>query len=170
LPCALFLVAGCFGAEAEERAPVRRAAEFRSDAVQRALDDVGRAVRTRGFAADGEEWRGFVVEQSTEVGEVSLRGGSCYVVIGAGSAALHDLVLRVHDGDGGDVARDVVPGAAAAARFCPPRTGTYYVSVRAGAGSGIFAVRRFRGPAGLPVQLDDLFPPPPAPPAVPSDG
>jgi hypothetical protein len=163
----LFAVAGCFGAEAEERAPVRRAADFRSDAVGRVLDEAGRAVRTRGFAADGEEWRGFVVEHSTEVHDVSLRTGSCYVVIGAGSAALSELDLRVHDGEGGDVSRDAIPGGAAALRFCPPRTGTYYVSVRAGTGSGLFAVRRFRGPSGLPVQLDELFAPPGA---EPNDG
>lgn len=150
-------IAGCTGAEADEHPVARRAADYRSDAVAATLDAAGRTVRTRGLEPDGDEWRGFVVDQATEVSEVSLRGGSCYVVLAAGSSALGELDLRVFDGEGDDVARDALAGGAAAVRFCPARTGTYYVALRSAAGSGLFAVRRFRGPAGLPMRLDDLF-------------
>lgn len=154
----LALVAACDGAEAagtEEE--LRRADDFRSERVSRGLDTAENLLRTRGFAPEGEEWRGFLIDQGSEVTEASLRGGGCYVVVTAGSASLRELDLRLFDGDGSEVAHDAHTGAGAALHYCPPHGGTRYVAALATAGTGLFGVRRYVGPSGLDVRIDDLF-------------
>lgn len=142
-----------------------RAKDFHSKPVDEALDGAADRVRTRGFTRDGEDWRGFVVQHETEIVELSLQSGTCYVVIGVGSSALKELDLRVFDSDGAEVAQDGQTGGRAAVQYCPPQSGTHYLGVRATVGNGLFAVRRFRGPTGLDVHADELFPKPSPPPA-----
>ncbi len=140
------------GAGAEP--PVRRAAAFRSDAVEADLERAAAVVRTRGFTDLGDTpWRGFLVDRGAAVDEVRMGHGSCYVVVAAVSPAMRDLSIALYDSDGGEVAQSA-PGTRAL-RYCPPQTGTYFVALRA-EGSGLFAVRRFEGPTGLDVRLDDL--------------
>jgi len=159
----LVLGAGCGDeAEAEEAVPTRHAADFQSDWVQAVMAEADRAIQTRGFTAEGEEWRGFLVDQGTEVNEAPMHAGNCYAVLAAGSDALAELVLRVFDSDGAEVAVDASSGPHAALRYCPAHTGTYYVAALATDGTGLFAIRRYSGPPGLEVRLDDLFPEPPA--------
>jgi hypothetical protein len=160
----LCLQVGCDEAEARNHEPAPRAEEFRSGPVDAALDSATEVVRTRGFSQDGDDWRGFVVQRDTKVTELPMRAGSCYVVIAAGSDALRELGLRLFDTDGGEVARGVQAGSRNALHHCPPQSGTHYLGVRAATGNGLFAVRRFRGPTGLDVRLDDIFPPPAPPP------
>jgi len=146
------------GVSAEEGAPeTHLAAEFRSEHVRTVLDAAEQTVQTRGFSSDGEEWRGFLVEQGSAADEASLRAGTCYVILGAGSDALRELDLRVFDSDGTEVARDAQNGPGAALLYCPPHAGTYYTAALATSGTGLFAVRRYAGPTGLDVRLDDLF-------------
>lgn len=144
-----------------------RAAEFRSARVDSMLESVSRVVRTRGFATEGEAWRGFLLEQGTELSPAPLRTGSCYVVAAVGSSALRELDLRIFDGDGAEVARDGEQGSIAVARFCPAQNGTYYVASRAAAGSGLYSTRVFRGPTGLSLRVEDVLravaPAPPGP-------
>lgn len=134
-----------------------RARDYRSSHVTAALRAARRVVETRGFALDGDEWRGFLVEHGTSVSDASLRSGSCYVVVATASSGLRELDLVVYDTDGGEVARDSDTGGHAAVRYCPAQTGTYYATARASAGSGVFAVQRFKGPTGLTVRIDDVF-------------
>ena len=141
-----------------------RAADFRSPRVQRAMESASGVVRTRGFSVLGEPWRGFLVDQAADVREQPMRAGTCYLVLGAASSALRELNLRVFDSDGGEVVQDAMDGPMAALRFCPAQSGTYFVAVRAAAGSGLFEVRTFRGPTGLEVRIDDLFRDAPAEP------
>jgi hypothetical protein len=154
-------VAACDAAPARGRPTVReapRAAELRSCAVQAALRDAGRVLRTRGFAPSGDELRGFVLSGASLVRAEPLRSGSCYVAIGAGSAALASLELTLHDSEGAPVAEAPrTSGARPALRFCPPQSGTFYVAARAARGSGIVALRLFEGPGGLEVRVDDVF-------------
>lgn len=133
-----------------------RADEFRSARVSATIEAAARVVRTRGFSNEGEEWRGFLLEQGTQVRSMSMRTGSCYVVVGSGSSALRELDLRIFDGDGAEVARDAEQGSVAAMRFCPAESGTYFVAARAAAGSGLFAVRELRGPTGLAFRVEDV--------------
>jgi hypothetical protein len=70
---------------------------------------------------------------------------------------MRELDVRVFDGDGAEVARDGEQGPVALVRFCPAQNGTYYVASRAAAGSGLYATRAFRGPAGLPLRVDDVL-------------
>jgi len=143
---------------AEGPAPApRRAAEFRSEQVRTVLDAAGQAIQTRGFASSGDEWRGFLVEQGSAADEASLRGGTCYVLLGAGSEALRELDLRIFDSDGSEVSQDAQQGPGAALHYCPPHAGTYYIAALATAGTGLFAVRRYEGPTGIDMRLDDLF-------------
>jgi hypothetical protein len=121
------------------------------------MDAASELVRTRGFAASGPEWRGFLVEHGSDTREESMRPGTCSVVLGAASRSMRELDLRVFDSDGGEVAQDATSGALAALRFCPSQSGTYYVAVHASAGSGLFEVRSFRGPTGLEIRIDDVF-------------
>ena len=158
---ALSLVAllGCDGAAAEEPTPAPpRADEFHSERLEQVLDTAGRMVRTRGFERSGEDARGFLVDRDSRVREVAMKAGTCYVMLGAASAALRELDLRVYDADGGEVAQDGQTGARAAVRYCPAQSGTYYLAVRASAGSGLYAVRKYAGPTGLDIRLDDVFP------------
>lgn len=111
----------------------------------------------RGFSADGDEQRAFLVEQGSEVRSIAMRTGSCWVVLGAGSSALRELDLRLFDAEGAEVARDGEQGAIAIVRFCPAQNGTYYASLRAAGGSGLVAVRAFRGPTGLAFRVDDVL-------------
>jgi hypothetical protein len=145
------------GSGSEVDAGPARATEFRSSRVESVLEEASRIVRTRGFAPEASEWRGFVVEQGTEVRSFGMRTGNCYVVLAAGSAALREIDLRIFDGDGAEVARDGEQGSLAVIRHCPAQNGTYYLAVRAAVGSGLFAVREFRGPTGLPFRVDDVL-------------
>ncbi len=86
-----------------------------------------------------------------------MRTGRCYVVMAMGSSALRELDLRVHDGEGNEVAQDSRDGAFSALRYCPPQSGMYFVVAKAMEGSGLFSVRRFRGPTGLEIRLDDVY-------------
>lgn len=142
---------------------MRRADEFRSQTVSAALDGAGRVLQTRGLSPEGDEWRGFLVDQGSQVSEVSLRAGSCYVVIAAGSSSLAEMDLRLFASDGTEVAQDAQDaqdaegGSGAAVAYCPPHAGTHYVVALATAGTGLFGVRRYAGPTGLDVRVDDLF-------------
>jgi hypothetical protein len=150
---------------AEQEPRPRRAEEFHSIEVEAVLEAVEHTVRTRGFSADGDEWRGFLVDQASAVSDAPMHGGSCYLVIGTATEALEELDLRLFDSDGSEVAQDSQRGGGAALLYCPPHSGTYYVAALATEGSGLFGVRRFVGPTGLDVRLDDLFAE--RPPAVP---
>ena len=144
----------------------RAASEFRSSRVGAAIDAASALVRTRGFAAVESDWRGFLVEHSSDVRSVPMRSGTCYVAIAAASDGVRDLSLRVFDSDGGEVMSDGATGPLAALRFCPSQSGPYYVAAVASAGSGLFEVRTFRGPTGLEIRMDDVFrevAPPPEP-------
>jgi len=154
---ALVGLGGCDPAVADEAPPTRRADEFRSEGVAETLERAGTVLQTRGFSPDGDPWRGFLVDQGSQVTEVSLSTGSCYVVIAAGSTSLRELDLRLFDGDGTEVAQDAQTGPGTALRYCPPHSGTHYVAALATAGTGLFGVRRFVGPTGLEVRTDDLF-------------
>lgn len=146
------VLGACTGAEAEE--PIRRAAEFRSDVVEQRLDRDSDLIRARGFADQVENpWRGFLVDGGAAVDQARFRSGNCYVVLAAASAGIEAMRLGVYDSDGSEVARSEEQRRAL--RYCPPQTGTYFVAVRV-TGSGLFAVRRFEGPTGLEVVLDDL--------------
>ena len=134
-----------------------RAEDFRSSRVDATLESASRVIRTRGFTPEGDVVRGFLLEQGNDVSAVPMRTGSCYVALAVGSAALRELDLRVFDGDGAEVAREAEQGSLALLRFCPAQNGTYFVSVRASAGSGLYAAHAFRGPTGLPFRVDDVL-------------
>ncbi|MGF1466032.1 MAG: hypothetical protein ACFCGT_07845 [Sandaracinaceae bacterium] len=153
--------------EPPEETP-RAALDFFSPRLSGAMDDATELVRTRGFTPTGDERRGFLVEQTGSVHEVPMRSGSCDVVLAAASVGVRELDLALYDHDGTAVATDATDGRTAALRYCPSRSGTYYLALRATVGSGLFALRAFRGPTGLEVPTDDLFraleepaPPPP---------
>ena len=134
-----------------------RARDYRSPRVTQAVEAASEVVRTRGFAAEGEPSRGFLVDRAAEVSEQAMRTGTCYVLLAAGSAEIRELDVRVFDSDGGEVVQDANTGSRSALRFCPSQSGTYFVAVQASAGSGLYELRRFRGPTGLEIRIDDLF-------------
>jgi hypothetical protein len=147
---------------ADEVAPA--AGAFRSVAVEESAAAATRTLRTRGYEEVGEPRRAFLVEGAALTLETSLRSGSCYVALLASSDALTAATLTLHEGDGAAVARSSgVPSGDVALRFCPAHTGTYYLGVRADAGSGLVHVALLSGPSGLDVRLDDLFGPHEAP-------
>ncbi len=138
------------------------AAEYRSESVEQGLDTTLRAAQTRGFSPDERTFRGFLLEGSVEVREVTLAAGSCYAVLAAGSTGLRELDLTLFLADGTEGARDGATGRTGALLYCPVHAGTYYVTVRASAGSGLYGVRIAHGPTGLDVTAADLLPIPPA--------
>ena len=117
----LFVLAGACEEQRVEAAPSDepRAAEFRSPSVTRAVDAASEVVQTRGFAAQNDDARGFLVEHATEARETPMRSGTCYVAVAAGSAAMRELDLRIYDADGLEVASDTNDGPRAALLFCP---------------------------------------------------
>lgn len=144
-------------AEAPDGPAPIRAGEYRSPRVERAIEAASDVVRTRGFAELGEPWRGFLVDHAADVEERAMRTGTCYLVLAAASSAMRELNLRVFDSDGGEVMQDTTTGSMAALRYCPAQSGTYYVTIHASSGSGLFEARFFRGPTGLEIRVDDLF-------------
>ena len=164
-PCARAALLGLLALAACDAAPstvagepeAPRAAEFRSARVGEAIEAASEVVRTRGFAEDGPASRGFLVDQAAAIDERSMRAGTCYLVLAAASEAMRELNVRVFDSDGSEVISDATTGSRAAVRYCPSQSGTYFVSVHASAGSGLYEVRTFRGPTGLDIRIDDLF-------------
>lgn len=148
----LVLALGCPEAP-EAPAPTPRAEAFRSAAVDEAFGEVTDALEQRGFRAEGEPFRGFLVEHGGEVHELRARGDGCYVLAASSSAALRELSLRVHDAEGAEVARS--EAGVSALRWCPSRSGTYYLALDA-RGAGLYAVGAFRGPSGVSFALDEL--------------
>jgi hypothetical protein len=140
----------------DEAAPPPSAAQFVSSRVSASLAQLSRAATTRGFTQEGTDHRGFVVERGPVVVEMPLRSGSCYLLVAAGSEAVRELDVALHAGDGTEVARDDATGALAALHHCPPQSGTFYASVQATAGNGLFALRVLRGPNGLDVRPEDI--------------
>lgn len=132
------------------------ASEFVSSRVSASLGQLARAATTRGFTEEGPDRRGFLVERGPNVVEVQLRSGSCYLLIAAGSEAIRELDVTLHAGDGAEVVRDDATGRLAALHHCPPQSGTFYASVQATAGNGLYALRVLRGPNGLDVRTEDI--------------
>jgi hypothetical protein len=144
--------------DASESSEPSPAIEYRSETVDEGLDATLRAAQTRGFSPDEDAFRGFVVEGSVQVHEVSLSAGSCYAVLAAGSTGLREVDLALFLADGSEGARDTTTGRSAALLYCPVHAGTYYVTVRASAGSGLYGIRVAHGPTGLDVTAADLLP------------
>ena len=144
---------------AEQHAP-RSARDFYSVPLESALDRVAGRLVTRGFTPEGERHRGFLVEGTSSSAPLSMRSGECSILVLETSGALGELVLRVHGPDGGELARNAGRGGHAALRYCPPNTGTYYVTYTARRGSGLYCAAAFRGPNGIEMDLAGLFPQP----------
>lgn len=162
----LVLVVACsctWGDDAPAEPEAPRAAEFRSGSVDQGLDATLRAAQTRGFSPEADLFRGFLPEGSVAVHEILLSAGSCYAVLAAGSSGLREIDLALYLADGTEGARDATSGRTTALLYCPVHAGTYYVTLRASAGSGLYGVRVVHGPTGLDVTAADLLP------AVPSE-
>lgn len=164
---ALLCVAGslalhaCSSSAATERSDAERrrtsAPLYASARLDEQLSEAADALRTRGFTDDGSVVRSFVVEHAAHVTEAPLRTSSCYIVAAVGSSAMRALSLQIYDSDGLEVASSDGVSPRVALRYCPAQSGTYYVSARAATGSGLVALRRFRGPTGIAVRVDDVF-------------
>jgi hypothetical protein len=158
--CVLALAMACGdNVEAAPSPPPRLANQFRSDEVDRVLSGPDTIVATRGFSQDGTVFRGFLVDHGSLVDEAELAARRCYVVVAGATAGVGELHLHLYGSDGSEVAADRHVGRLAAIGYCPPHPGTYYLTARATEGAGLFAVRRYAGPAGLDVRVDDLFGP-----------
>ena len=134
------------------------AAEYRSASVDEGLDAILRAARTRGFSPDDAVFRGFALEGTVAVHEVSLASGSCYAVLAAGSSGLRALDVALFLSDGTEGAHGESTGGRAALVFCAVHAGPHYVTVRAREGSGLYGARVARGPTGLDVTASELLP------------
>lgn len=126
--------------------------EFLSPALEAQLDVAAERARARGFTAEEGIWRGFIVHRGSDVHEVSLQSGACHLFVAAGSEAIEAFDLVVYDSTGSEATRSA---GAPALRICPSQSGVYFVALRT-TGSGLFSVRRFQGPSGLDLRLDDL--------------
>ncbi len=125
---------------------------FFSEVLETDLQAVAQRVEARGFReVEAAAWRGFLVDRTTEVEELEMRANACHVFVAAGSEAIEAFEMRVFDSEGREVALNV----GHALRFCPAQSGLYFLGLRA-QGSGLFSLRRFRGPTGLDLRLDDL--------------
>ncbi len=142
-----------------ERPPVVET-ELVSPALEAKMAMVAGAIEQRGFASAAEPARAFLVEQGALVEPTSLPTGRCQVFVALGSQALRELSLAVFDSGGTELASASSPSPSVALRFCPDLPGTHYVAVRALAGDGLVSERRFEGPSGIAIDLDDLFAPP----------
>lgn len=126
--------------------------EFVSTALEERLDVAAERARARGFSPEEGVWRGFIVNRGSAVHEVSLQSGACHLFVAAGSEAIEAFDMVVYDSTGSEASRS---SGTPALRICPSQSGVYFVALRA-TGSGLYSVRRFQGPAGLDLRLDDL--------------
>lgn len=159
---AVLLSACSLGQDEAASTEEHHAAEYRSESVDEGLDATLRAAQTRGFSPEDDVFRGFVLEGSVGVHEITLAAGSCYAVLAAGSTGLREIDVALFLADGTEGARDATTGRTTALLYCPVHAGTYYVTVQASAGSGLFGVRIAHGPTGLDVTAADLLPAPPS--------
>lgn len=155
---ALCCVAACGAPSEESEAPPRSAAEFLSPSLEGALDRVAERLSTRGFRPRGDRARGFLVEGGAASTSLPLQAGECTIVVVETSEALQEVVLRVHGADGAELSRNTGDDNHGALRYCPPNAGTYYVVSAARRGSGLYSLATFRGPNGIDMDLDSLFP------------
>lgn len=115
------------------------------------------AIEQRGFAPTGEPARAFLVESGSLVEEVTLASGRCQVFVALGSQALREIALGVYDSGGTELAAARAAGPSVALRHCADLPGTHYVAVEAVAGDGLVTARRFEGPSGIAIDLEELF-------------
>ena len=155
LTSSAFWLVGCPEPPVQETVePSEEETPFVSLELDQRLDAAAAGARERGFTAQsGEPWRGFIVDGGTEVQELDLRSGRCHAFIVVGSSAIENLRMTLHDSEGVELLR-----ADGGLQHCPSQSGVYFLALRS-TGSGLFAARRFEGPAGLDLRLEDLIEP-----------
>jgi hypothetical protein len=141
-----------------EAEPPRAEAEFVSPTLEGRMATVAAAIEQRGFAGADEPLRAFLVERSSSVRTVSLPVDRCQVFVALGSSALQAIELGVFESGGTEVA-SARGTSSVALRYCPTLPGVHYVAVQARAGDGLIVARRFEGPGGIELELEDLFTP-----------
>jgi hypothetical protein len=158
---AVVLAYGCASSEpsVEAEAAQVEPEEFVSPALEAQMAAVAAAIEQRGFASAGEPSRAFLVEGDALVDPTSLPTERCHVFVALGSQALREVSLGVFDSGGTELvtARGTAPTVAL--RYCPDLPGTHYVAIRALAGDGLVVARRFEGPSGIVIDLEDLLAP-----------
>jgi hypothetical protein len=158
----VFVLAAACGDNVEAApgvAPPRLASQFQSSEVDASLAGAETIAATRGFSRDGADFRGFLVDHGSIVDEVELEPRRCYVVIAGATQGVGELDMHLYGSDGSELVADRHVGRRAAIGYCPPHPGTFYLAARATEGAGLFAIRRYVGPSGLDVRVDDLFGP-----------
>jgi hypothetical protein len=120
------------------------------------MTTVAAAIEGRGFARAGEPLRSFLVERNAMVRSIAFPSGRCQVFVALGSSALTEIELAVFESGGTEMAA-ARGQTSEALRYCPTLPGVHYVAVQARAGDGLIVARRFEGPNGIEIELDDLF-------------
>lgn len=109
---------------------------------------VHNALSSMGMAQTGPINQGSLPEGAEVELEVELRGGECYTFIALGSDGVQDIGLRVVDGTGTEIGRDVTHDRQAAARVCAESTGFHTAVVEMTEGEGAYLVSSWSGATG----------------------
>ncbi|MBO6937092.1 MAG: hypothetical protein JJ863_19120 [Deltaproteobacteria bacterium] len=109
---------------------------------------VHNALSSMGMAQTGPINQGSLPEGAKVELEVELRGGECYTFIALGSDGVQDIGLRVVDGTGTEIGRDVTHDRQAAARVCAESTGFHTAVVEMTEGEGAYLVSSWSGATG----------------------
>ena len=152
-----WVATGCSTQNAPALPKEPRADEYQSPFLAAELERITRDLSTRGFTRDGAENRGFLAAPSTVAREQALHAGGCYVAVIVGTKAIGELDARMFDINGAEVATSNLEGPHATFDYCPSQSGTYYVTVRAKQGAGLYEMRLFHGPSGVESRSEDLF-------------
>jgi hypothetical protein len=149
--------------EPEPAAPAQEPQEeLVSPVLEARMTSAAAEIEERGFARAGAPFRAFLVERNSMVQSVALPSGRCQVFVALGSTALQAIELGVFESGGTEVA-SARGTTSAALRYCPTLPGVHYVAIQARSGDGLIVARRFEGPNGIEIQLDELFPVDPTP-------
>ncbi|MEM6958877.1 MAG: hypothetical protein AAF645_24560, partial [Myxococcota bacterium] len=124
---------------------------FVSGELEARLEEADGRLRARGLSEETFAWRGFLIDGDADARELELQRGACHAFVAAVSSGISEIDLVLHDSEGIERAR-----GSGTLRLCANESGVHFLSVRA-AGSGLFSVRRYVGPTGLDVRLDDVL-------------
>lgn len=132
------------------------------DALSRRYGRLRQRMRDRGYGDEIGVARWFLLEDQGRSLPMDLDTGRCTTLVALAGGSIRDLRMRAYDGDGEEVATDVVDGDGALAHVCPRSAGgvpmlPYYVVLDAPSGSGSVILAAYASELGGGQGFDGLF-------------
>ena len=140
--------------EAETAGPI--------DALSRRYGRLRQRMAERGYDRELGASRLFLLEEEGRVLPLDLDGNRCTTLLAIAGGSIRELAMSAHDGEGDEVASDLVEGEGGLVHVCPqapgpPRTLPHYLVLRASEGSGAVILSAYASEIGAGEGFADLF-------------